>query len=61
MSMTPCRGCDKRRVNCHAECKDYLAWRKKADELREQKHKANNLEADFIRTRIKQSRKSHKK
>ena len=26
--LSPCKGCDKRVVGCHAECKEYQAWTK---------------------------------
>ena len=28
---TPCRGCQDRRVGCHAECERYLVFRQRVD------------------------------
>ena len=28
----PCYECTDRHLNCHSDCKAYLAWRKKLDE-----------------------------
>jgi hypothetical protein len=33
--ITPCKGCDKRVVGCHGNCKEYQAWTKNAVEVRE--------------------------
>lgn len=27
----PCYACDKRRISCHSDCKDYISWRKNKD------------------------------
>lgn len=50
---SPCRNCTKRCINCHAGCKDYLDWRKKADELRDKCGKARLQEAGFVDAKIK--------
>lgn len=25
--VSPCKGCERRTIDCHAECDDYKAWR----------------------------------
>lgn len=30
--MGPCKGCTKRAINCHANCKDYTDWKVQWDE-----------------------------
>lgn len=29
--IAPCKGCDRRRVACWAECEDYAAWKTEMD------------------------------
>lgn len=50
---TPCRHCTKRKINCHANCEEYLGWRKKADELRDKCGKARLQDAGFVNAKIK--------
>lgn len=33
----PCKGCQDRHVGCHGKCDRYLAFRKEADRLREER------------------------
>ena len=58
---TPCKGCEKRYVGCHASCEGYLKARAEGDALKEQmlkeKHKANdiyNFRRDGVRKALKQ-------
>lgn len=30
---SPCKGCTKRYIKCHAECPDYAEWRKEKDDM----------------------------
>lgn len=30
---SPCKGCTKRYIKCHAECPDYAGWRKEKDDM----------------------------
>lgn len=36
----PCRYCKKRKVSCHATCKDYKGWRKEYQKVLDQEKKA---------------------
>lgn len=27
MEKSPCRGCDERRIGCHASCEKYIDWK----------------------------------
>lgn len=31
----PCKNCTSRKRNCHAGCKDYLDWKRRWDEYRD--------------------------
>ena len=31
--LSPCKGCEKRVVGCHATCKEYQAWQKSSIEI----------------------------
>ena len=33
--ITPCKGCEKRTVGCHGNCKEYLDWTKNSVEIKE--------------------------
>lgn len=35
MLNSPCKGCEKLFIKCHATCEEYLEFRKEVDELRE--------------------------
>ena len=32
-----CRGCEKRKVGCHANCKDYKDYRSELDKIKQSK------------------------
>lgn len=34
---SPCMGCEKRSIDCHADCAKYKAWRAEKDVLKQQK------------------------
>ena len=34
MTDSPCIGCEKRRVGCHADCKDYAQWREDNEKIK---------------------------
>ena len=33
----PCKGCDRRKLNCHGFCEEYKAWRGWKDEVNRKK------------------------
>ncbi len=35
----PCKDCAERTANCHSKCEYYMAFRKEADKLREERMK----------------------
>lgn len=37
-----CHNCEKRKVGCHATCETYQNFRKKQDELLEEKHRSKD-------------------
>ncbi len=39
----PCKGCDRRRQGCHAECEDYLAYKEKVAHINKQRGHMNDL------------------
>lgn len=42
---TCCKGCEKRKVNCHAWCEDYQEWNKKHREQLDKIQKAKEAES----------------
>lgn len=36
MNCTCCKGCEKRKVNCHSWCEEYQAWNKQHQAEREE-------------------------
>lgn len=32
-TVAPCKGCEKRRVGCHATCKEYAIWKNAGIEI----------------------------
>lgn len=58
---SPCKNCTKRKVNCHADCKEYLAYSQKADELRKQYGKARIWEAGFTDAKVRNILKWNKR
>lgn len=48
-----CKGCERRFVGCHSDCKDYLDAKKKYDKEKEIRTKAKNCEKDVANVRIK--------
>lgn len=49
---TPCHRCTKRKINCHANCQEYLDYRKKADKLRDESSRQRREDAGFIAAKI---------
>lgn len=43
--MCPCKDCKKRKIGCHAECKEYKTWRKQNIYLK-RKNKQLNVYSD---------------
>lgn len=42
---TPCKGCEKRYVGCHAKCEDYKAYRVPFDEMQEKRRRESVVAA----------------
>ena len=40
----PCKGCEFRKVGCHADCEDYLQFKAENDDRRETIHKNKQSE-----------------
>ena len=38
MIYSPCKDCQKRKVGCHSQCEDYLAFRSECDYAKMQRH-----------------------
>lgn len=58
---TPCRHCTKRKINCHANCQEYLDYRKKADIVREQARKERRQDAEFLQARLRMNKNQYYK
>ncbi len=43
MKKAPCKDCERRTVGCHADCADYIAWRKRAEEMKEIEKREKDL------------------
>ena len=50
MNDAPCKGCEERTLGCHAKCEEYIEYRKRLDEILEERQKVRMLnEADTLR------------
>lgn len=49
MNNRPCYGCEKRTINCHSTCEDYIAFSKAIRERRAMEHKKRSEENDVYR------------
>lgn len=45
----PCKDCEKRVVNCHSKCKDYIQYKEESAELKQIITKAQIADADLER------------
>ena len=43
--MCPCKDCEKRTASCHANCKDYIDWKKWHDEMADKERKESGKQA----------------
>lgn len=61
----PCKGCENRKIGCHADCKSYLVWSQEMHEQFEQankeRRKENDLRAHIRNTQESLRREHHKR
>ena len=48
MKKNPCRDCENRSVNCHAECDLYLDWVKENRKQRDLRKRNNRKYSDYF-------------
>lgn len=51
----PCHGCTDRRMECHIYCRNYLAYTKARQKIREIEHK-KDVEKSYVATQVARSR-----
>lgn len=56
----PCKNCERRHINCHASCEDYLRARKELDRINAKRKEYNAALADQV-TRIMRMQKRIKR
>lgn len=49
----PCRGCEKRKIGCHANCPDYGAWA--AETIQRREARARDKETRIMREGLRKS------
>lgn len=50
---SPCRGCEERRVLCHAECDRYIEYQRKNAEIREKRREYDGITDTINRGEIR--------
>jgi len=53
MIVSPCKGCEKRRIGCHENCPDYGAWA--AEVIRRREARAKESENKMMREGMRKS------
>ena len=51
MSAAPCKDCEDRHINCHAECSFYKSWRSDLDSLNAHVYGIKSREVELVRRR----------
>lgn len=49
--LPPCKGCEERRVGCHAECERFTGWKAENDQRREEIYAAKARDGTTISDR----------
>ena len=57
----PCKDCTDRTIGCHANCQNYLEWKKREDLLKAEKREVGRAVSDIIDYKRKAISKNKKK
>lgn len=60
MPKAPCRGCEKRHLNCHSSCEEYKEF-KAGFEVAAKERNANSFIYEYVMNRVVKARKRNRR